>query len=69
MTNTELLNKAIDDSGMTKTFIAAKMGCSRMRLYSILKGAELTVSEMMALSDLLKLNNKQKTDIFLVKRL
>jgi predicted transcriptional regulator len=69
MTNTTLLNQAIDDSGMTKTFIAAKMGCSRMRLYSILKGSEVTVSEMVALSDLLRLNSRQKTDIFLTKKL
>ena len=69
MTNTELLNQAIDASGMTKTFIAEKMGCSRMRLYSILKGSEVTVTEMLALSDLLRLNNRQKSDIFLTKRL
>ena len=69
MTNTELLTQAIDDSGMTKTFIAEKMGCSRMRLYSILKGSEVTVSEMIALSELLRLNNRQKSDIFLTKRL
>ena len=69
MTDTVLLNQAIDNSGMTKTFIAEKMGCSRMRLYSILKGSEVTVSEMIALSDLLRLNNRQKSDIFLTKRL
>ena len=67
MTNATLLNQAVDDSGMTKTFIASKMGCSRTRLYKILSGAEVTVSEMVTLSDLLRLNSRQKTDIFLCK--
>ena len=65
MTNTTLLSEAIDNSGMTKTFIADKMGCSRPRLYSILAGAECTVSEMIKLSDILKLTSRQKTEIFL----
>ena len=69
MTNTILLNQVITDSGMTKAFIARKMGCSRPRLYSILKGSEITVSEMMALSEVLRLTNRQKNDIFLAKRL
>lgn len=65
MTNAKLLEDAIKESGMTKTFIADKMGCSRPRLYKILEGAECTVSEMVRLSDILRLNNKQRTDIFL----
>lgn len=69
MTNTELLLDFINESGMTKSFIARKMGCSRPRLYKILDGAECTVTEMMSLSEILRLNNKQKADVFLQKKL
>ena len=65
MTNVTLLEEVIKESGMTKTFIADKMGCSRPRLYKILEGAECTVSEMVKLSNILRLSNKQKADIFL----
>lgn len=69
MTNVLLLNEAIDESGLTKTFIAKRMGCSRPRLYKILEGAECTVTEMVTLSDILHLNNKQRRDIFLPQKL
>lgn len=65
MTDVKLLSEAITESGMTKSFIAQKMGCSRPRLYAILNGGECTVTEMLSLSDILRLTNKQRTDIFL----
>lgn len=64
MTNTIMLKQIIDDSGMTKTFIAQKLGCGRPRLYNILDGAECTVSEMIKLSDILHLTKKQREEIF-----
>ena len=64
MTNTELLKEQIAVSGMSKTFIAKQMGCSRPRLYKILDGAECTVSEMISLSNILRLSNKLRRDIF-----
>lgn len=64
MTNTALLEQLISESGMTKTFIANKMGCSRPRLYKILGGADCTVSEMISLSNVLKLKNRQRKDVF-----
>jgi predicted transcriptional regulator len=64
MTNTSLLAELLDDSGMTKTFVANKMGCSRPRLYKILSGADCTVSEMISLSNILRLTNKQRKDVF-----
>jgi predicted transcriptional regulator len=67
MTNVKLLNSLIEESGMTKVFIADKMGVSRPRLYKILEGAECTVSEMMSLSNVLRLTNKQRSDVFLCK--
>lgn len=67
MTNTVLLNEIIKDSGMTKTFIADKMGVSRPRLYKILEGDECTVTEMLSLSNILRITNKQRSDIFFGK--
>lgn len=66
MTNSALLAETIKSSGMTKTYIAREMGCSRMRLYSIIAGSECTVSEMQKLSGILRLSSRQKRDIFLV---
>lgn len=65
MTDIKMLSEVISESGMTKSFIAQKMGCSRPRLYTILNGGECTVSEMISLSNILRLTNKQKNDIFL----
>lgn len=65
MTDIKMLSEVISESGMTKSFIAQKMGCSRPRLYAILNGGECTVSEMISLSNILRLTNKQKNDIFL----
>jgi predicted transcriptional regulator len=65
MTDVKMLSEVISESGMTKYFIARKMGCSRPRLYAILSGGECTVSEMLSLSNILRLTNKQKNDIFL----
>lgn len=67
MTNKEMLADVIVKSGMTKSSIAQKMGCSRPRLYKILDGGDCTVKEMIKLSEVLRLNNKQRTDIFLQK--
>lgn len=65
MTNVALLKEAVNESGMTKKFIANKMGCCRARLYKILEGDECKVSEMMKLSEILRLSAKQQEDIFL----
>lgn len=68
MTDTERLKKVIDDSGITITAIAEKMGCSRTRVYSILGGSECTASEIVKLGDILHLTAKQRDDILLRKR-
>lgn len=65
MTDVKMLSEVVTESGMTKSFIARKMGCSRPRLYSILNGKECTVSEMMSLSKILRLSNEQINNIFL----
>ena len=65
MTDGILLDKTIKDSGITLTFIAAKMGCSRNRLYAIIRGSDCTASEIVALSEILHLTKEMRDDIFL----
>lgn len=65
MTNTQMLRAVIEDSGITITAIADKMGCSRTRLYNILNGSECSASEIVKLADILHLTTKQRDQIFL----
>lgn len=69
MTDVKMLSEVVAESGMTKSFIARKMGCSRPRLYAILNGGECTVSEMISLSNVLRLSSRQRNEIFLRSRL
>ncbi len=65
MTNSEALRQAIKESGVTIVFIADKMGCSRNRVYSIIKGADCTASEIAELTQILHLTKQQRDHIFL----
>lgn len=65
MTNGTLLRAKIEGSGISLTFIAKKMECSRNRIYSILAGDECTASEIIKLSEILRLTKKEREDIFL----
>lgn len=65
MTNGEMLRKVIDESGVSITFLAEKMECSRTRIYAIINGSDCTASEIAGLSKLLHMNRKQRDDIFL----
>lgn len=67
MTNTELLKKVIQDSGMKITAIADKTGISRGRFYKILGGVDCTASEIVKIGEVLRLTQKQRDDIFLRK--
>ena len=65
MTDTEQLKTAIDISGLTVTFIAGKMAISRESLYNKLNGStEFKASEIVALSRILNLTNKERDNIF-----
>lgn len=65
MTNTELLKKKIEDSGMTMVAIAKKTGIKRETLYNKLSGrSEFTASEMVALSQVLRLTMEDRDAIF-----
>ena len=68
MTDTELLDKALKRSGVTITFLAAKLHCSRNRVYSILRGSECSASEIIVLADALHLTNKERDAIFLSEK-
>ena len=56
MANVELLKKKISDSGMTVSAIADKSGILRETLYA---------SEIVALTNVLRLTRKERDDIFL----
>ena len=60
MTDTEELKRVIKDSGITLTHIAEKLGCSRTRLYAILKGSDVTASEIYTLAQVLHLDTEPK---------
>ena len=65
-TNTELLNKAIDESGYKKKYLAAQLGISVKTFKAkICNKSEFRVSEILALTDLLRLNSRTQRDIFL----
>lgn len=67
MTDGKALKDVIRDSGITIAHIAAKMGCSRNRIYSILAGAECTASEIVLLSEILHLTKEERDYIFLAQ--
>ena len=59
MTDFNLLKQKISESGMTMVAIAEKTGILRETLYNRLKGiGDFTASEMMALSETLRLTNQ-----------
>lgn len=65
MTNGEALKTAIVEAGVSITFIAKTLKCSRNRVYSIIKGAECTASEIVEISQILHLSKLQRDVIFL----
>lgn len=65
MTDFDLLKQKISESGMTMVAIAEKTGILRETLYNRLKGiGDFTASEMMALSETLRLTNQERDEIF-----
>lgn len=69
MTNTELLKKKIDESGLKISFIAEKMGLSRQGLYYKINGErEFTQSEIILICDILKIKSKPERDLIFFKK-
>lgn len=70
MVNTELLNTKIDDSGLKTTFIVDKLGISRQAFDKKRKNViPFRVAEIYVVSDLLRLTDDEKQDIFFAKEL
>lgn len=67
MTDISLLKQVIEESGMTKTFIAETSGMTRDRLYNILRGIDAKASEIEGLSKTLRLTNPVRDKIFFAK--
>lgn len=66
MADVELLKNKIEDSGMTVVAIAEKSGVDRATLYNRLKGkGEFTASEIVGLSNVLRLSKPERDKIFL----
>ena len=65
MTKGNELREIIDNSGVSITFLADQMGCSRNRIYAIIGGADCTATEIAALSALLHLSRDKRDYIFL----
>ena len=66
MTNTRLLNEAIQKSGLKKVFIAEKVGLSPVGLHNCITGkSEFKASQISVLCDLLGIKDlEQKEAIF-----
>lgn len=65
MTDFGLLRRRIVESGMTMVAIAKKAGFTRETLYNRLNGkGEFSASEMVSLSRVLNLSNKDRDAIF-----
>ncbi len=66
MPNTIELQKRIKESGMTVTAISKKMGVNRATIYNRLNGrGEWTASEIVNISDVLRLTSEERVQIFL----
>lgn len=64
MTNVELLLKKIEDSGMTVKAVAEKSGILRETFYNRLKNPDFKASEIVALTETLRLSKKDRDSIF-----
>ena len=70
MTVVILLKKKIEESGMTMVAISKKSNILRETLYNRINGVgEFTATEIIALSKVLGLSNKERDQIFLREKL
>ena len=69
MTDTELLQKAVERSGLKRTFIAKKIGLSFQGYLNKERGeSEFRQSEIEGLCDLLRLTPQEKESIFFARK-
>lgn len=70
MADVGLLKEKITDSGMTVKAIANKTGILRETLYNKMAGkSEFTASEIVSLTEVLRLSKDERDNIFLQKKL
>lgn len=67
MTDAIKLKECIDSAGVTITFLAKQLGCTRNRVYSILDGSDCTAREIVIIADALHMTTKDRDKIFLSK--
>lgn len=67
MTDATRLREWIENSGVTITFLAKQLGCTRNRVYSILDGSDCTAREIVILADSLHMSTSDRDQIFLSK--
>lgn len=67
MTDAAKLKEWIDNSGVTITFLAKQLGCTRNRVYSILAGSDCTAREIVIIADALHMPPRDRDKIFLSK--
>ena len=69
MIDIELLKDFVSDSGITMTSLSRKAGISRETLYNRLNGiGEFTASEIVGISDALRLTNIERDSIFFANK-
>lgn len=68
MTDSEALNKVIENSGLKLTFIARALKLSREGFYKKLNNqTEFKASEIVKMQEILNLSNEQRDKIFFCK--
>ena len=65
MTNGGALRDAIARAGVSITFLAGKIGCSRNRIYAIIAGADCTATGIAGFTQNLHLTKEERDHIFL----
>lgn len=60
----ELLKETIRKKGMSVTFVAKKLGITRETFYNRMEKGNFRASEIVALADVLSLNQEEKEQIF-----
>lgn len=70
MTNTELLKKVYTRAGVSITWLAEQMGCSRNRIYAIMDGTggEPTAREITCFAECLHMSREERDEIFLTEK-
>lgn len=65
MTDTQMLNGKVKESGLKVCFIAKKLGITRAGLYKKMSGkSEFKQGEIIIMKELLNLSNKEMYQIF-----